>query len=102
MELSDSNRIAEFKKRMETELEFCEELFEDATIKLLACKYAYYECNNPYIKDYAYDLNEKSWYIMGRALGKLKEDETSPCIDWNSKHPLAEKAIILANKLMPK
>ncbi len=94
--------IAEFQERMKTELVFCRVLFDYATIRLLASKYAYYECSNPYEKDMAYDLREKDWFIMGRALGLLAEDETSPCVDWNPDHPFAAEAIELANRLMPK
>lgn len=94
-------RIAEFKERIKTDgSEFCHELFEWATIRLLAHKYAYYVANEPYIKDITYDGEEKSWYVMGRALGVLKEDETSPCIDFDLKHPLAQKGIKLAKELM--
>ncbi len=95
-------RIEEFKERMKTELEFCHELFRYATVRLLASKYAYYECSNSYEDDVAYDLGEKSWYVMGRALNVLTEDETSPCVDWDSRHPLANEAIELANRLMRK
>jgi hypothetical protein len=86
-------RIEEFKKRLETERNFCEELFELSTINVLAHKYLYYEKHNAIIEDYAYDCIESSWYIMGRALGVLGEDVTSPCVDFNYKHPLAERAI---------
>jgi hypothetical protein len=95
-------RVIDFKKRMETEMEFCEELFKDATVRLMACKYAYYIKNNNFIDDYAYDLEEKGWFAMGVALGHLKETETSPCIDFDEKHPLAQAGIELANKLMRK
>jgi FKBP-type peptidyl-prolyl cis-trans isomerase 2 len=37
---------------------------------------------------------------MGRALGILAEDETSPCIDFDFNHPMANKGIKLANKLL--
>jgi hypothetical protein len=92
-------RIKEFQARFPTEKDFCEELYRDATIKLLAAKYAYYVLSQPYLKDITYDLMEKSWYVMGRALGHLKEDETTPCVDWDEKHPLANEAIELANRL---
>lgn len=94
--------IESFKKRMETELEFCKELFEDATIKVMAAKYAYYIESNPYKDDYSYDVLEKQWYIMGRALGLLTEEDTSPCIDFDEKHPMAKKGIALAKRLMRK
>lgn len=93
-------RIQEFKERIAVEPEFCAELFEYATLRLLASKYAYYILDNNFIKDVAYDLEEKDWYVMGRALGKLDEDETSPCLDFDYNHPMAEKAIELANKLV--
>lgn len=95
-------RIDAFKVRMETELEFCEELFRYATVRLLAAKYAYYELAKPFIEDLAYDGEEESWYVMGRALGHLKEDETSPCVDWNANHPLAQEGIELAKKIKPR
>jgi len=94
--------IVEFQVRMETELEYCEELFRHATIRLLAAKYAYYEANNAWMEDVAYDLCEKGWFVMGRALGHLKEDETSPCVDFNREHLLAAEATALAKKLMRK
>lgn len=94
--------IAEFRIRMETELEFCEELFDYATVRILAAKYAYYVCSNSYLADEAYDGLEKSWYIMGRALGRVKEDDHTPCVDFDEKHPKAPEAIELAQKLMPR
>jgi hypothetical protein len=94
--------IQAFKTRIETEREFCEELYQYATLRLLAAKYAYYVCSNPYLSDYAYDGLEQSWYIMGRALGYLKEDEHTPCVDFDEKHPNAEEAVELAKKLMAK
>lgn len=100
--ITDEQKIAEFTKRFETEREFCEELYHYATVRLLAHKYAYYIKNCHFVEDYAYDLEEKGWYIMGRALGHLKEDETSPCVDFNFDHPLAQEGIALANTLVPK
>lgn len=94
--------IKEFQVRMETELDFCKELFEYATVRLMAHKYAYYVCDNPYLDDVAYDLEEKGWYVMGRALGLLKEDEISPCIDFDHNHAFSEKGIELAKQLMRK
>lgn len=93
-------RIAEFTKRFETERDFCEELYRETTIKLLAAKYAYYVESNAYWKDLTYDLTEKDWYVMGRALGHLKEEDTSPCIDFDETHPLAKEGITLAKRLM--
>lgn len=93
-------RIEEFQNRIESEgREFCEELYRYATIRLLAHKYAYYVMNGHFISDGAYDGEEKSWYVMGRALGLLKEDETSPCVDFDTKHPLASEAITYAQTL---
>lgn len=88
-----NDKIEEFKLRIRVESEYCEELYRHATIRLLAHKYAYYVLNGHYIEDIGYDGEEKSWYVMGRALGYLKEDETSPCIDFDEKHPLAKEAI---------
>jgi|SRR5665213_2907856 len=91
-----------FRKRMETELEWCHELFKYATIRLLALKYAYYVESRTIVEDLAYDMDEKSWFMMGRELGLLKEDETSPCIDFDPKHPYADEAIALAKTLKEK
>lgn len=93
-------RIDAFMMRVVDERQFCEELFRDTTIRVLAAKYAYYVLCEPYIRDVAYDSLEQDWYIMGRALGQLKEDETSPCIDFDVSHPLAAEAIDLAHYLL--
>lgn len=100
MEESVEGRILAFQVRMQTELEFCHELFVHSTTRLMAAKYCYYIKSDEMIKDYAYDLCEKDWFVMGRALGLLKEDETSPCVDFNYDHPLAQAGIALANRLM--
>ena len=93
--------IKEFQERFEIDgRDFCEELYRYATIRLLSHKYAYYVHNAAYVQDMTYDGEETSWYIMGRALGHLKEDETSPCVDFDEKHPLANEGIELAKKLM--
>jgi hypothetical protein len=98
-EISDE-RIAAFKVRIDVDgREFCESLFEYATIRLLSHKYAYYVLDKNYISDIAYDGEERSWYVMGRALGLLSEDQISPCIDFDSSHALAPQAIELAIKL---
>ena len=90
--------IADFKERIKEEPDFCQELCEYAELKLMALKYCYYVLNIEIEKDYAYDLQEKQWYIMGRALGYLNEEDFSPCVGWNPEHPLAEEAIVLAKK----
>ena len=90
---------AAFTARLVTERAFCEQLFRYATIRLLAHKWAYYVHSAHYTEDYAYDLEEQSWYMMGRVLGHLREDETSPCVDFNSAHPLADEAIAYAKTL---
>ncbi len=95
-----STKIEAFKLRIEEDREFCEELYLHATIRLMACKYAYYICNNNFIEDYEYDMEEKGWHIMGQALGHLTEDDTSPCIDFDYKHPQANAGILLAERLM--
>lgn len=95
-----AQRMADFKLRIEEDRDFCESLYLDLTIRLMACKYAYYICNNNFIEDYAYDMDEKSWHMMGMALGHLTEEDTSPCIDFDEKHPQAEAGIKLAKKLM--
>jgi len=94
------SRIVEFKERIKIEPQFCRGLFNYATVRLLAAKCAYYVYDNPYISDLTYDLEEKNWFVMGRALNLISEHETSPCVDWDSKHPLARKAMKLAGKLM--
>ena len=92
--------IKEFKERIKADgRKFCEELYRHATIRLLAHKWAYYVHSKDFICDVGYDGEEKSWYIMGRALGHLKEDETSPCIDFDKRHPLAKEAIAYAKTL---
>jgi len=95
--------VADLEARIEKDgKEFCESLFHHATVRLLAAKYAYYELNRPFISDYTYDIEEKHWYVMGRALGLLKEDETSPCVDWDHTHPAAAEAKKLAERLIRK
>jgi hypothetical protein len=91
-----------FRKRMETELEWCHELFKYATIRLLALKYAYYVESRTIVEDVTYDGEEAGWFMMGSCLGLLKEDETSPCIDFDPKHPYADEAIALAKTLKEK
>jgi len=97
-----SNHIELFQKRMETELPFCKGLFEYATVRLLAFKYAYYVLDKHIVEDITYDGEEKNWYNMGIALGVLKEDETSPCVGFDASHPLARKAMKLAARLPEK
>jgi hypothetical protein len=99
---TEEERIEEFKKRIEVEPEFCLELFEYATVRLMCHKYAYYVKSIQFVEDIAYDGEEKGWFIMGRALGLLKEDETSPCVDFDPTHPKADEGIALANTLKPK
>jgi hypothetical protein len=101
-DLTVQQRIEQFKGRVAFERPFCEELFQYATVRLLAHKYAYYILNDSYLNDYAFDIEEKSWYIMGRALELLSEDETSPCIDFDPEHKLAAEGIALALKLVRK
>lgn len=95
-------KIEEFQNRAIKEFEFCHQLYRTATIRLLAAKYHYYVLNTTIMDDIAYDLCESSWYCMGIALGMLKEDETSPCIDFDHKHPLAQEGIALAKILKPR
>jgi hypothetical protein len=52
------------------------------------------------VKDITYDLEEKHWHCMGLALGILNPEETSPCIGFDSTHPLAPEGIKLADKLL--
>lgn len=96
-------QIQEFEARIQDDgLEFCATLFQEAELRVMAAKYAYYVSNNPYLDDMAYDILENSWYIMGRALGAIDEDETSPCIGFDSSNKFAPQAIQLAKKLMKK
>lgn len=85
--------IIAFKKRMETELDYCNELFHNSTIRLLAAKYDYYVLcrNETWMSDIGYDMTEQGWYVMGRALGLLEPDETSPCVGFDNNHPLAQQ-----------
>lgn len=93
-------RITAFQERFATEPEFCEELFRYATVRLLAFKYAYYVLNEVIVKDITYDGEEKSWFVMGRALGHIGPDEHTPCIDFDETHPLALEGIALAKSLL--
>lgn len=72
-----------------------EKLFEKLTIELLSAKYAYYVKSRSYFSDYNYDMLEKSWEFLGKALNR---EETSPCIDFDKNHPLASKAIEVYKK----
>lgn len=100
---SDEERIKEFEKRIEEDgREFCQSLFEYATVRLICHKYAYYVLHVHFVEDIAYDGEEKSWFIMGRALGALRDDETSPCVDFDPTHPKANEGIALANSLKPR
>ncbi len=92
-------RISEFAKRCETEREFCLELFNNETVAILAAKYSYYERDCEFWEDMRYDIREKTWYIMGRALGILAEDETSPCVGFDYNQPLAGEVIKLEKRL---
>lgn len=102
MKFNKEEDIKDFKLRIETEPEWCQQLFRESTIKLLAYKYAYYIHAEEIVKDITYDIMEDSWYVMGRALELIHEEETSPCIDFDPKHPLAEEGIKLANKFLKK
>ena len=81
---------------------YCEYLFKYATKTQLCHKYAYYVLSVQYVTDVAYDLAEKDWYFMGRALGVLDIDDISPCIDFDYKHKWAAEAIALSNTLKPR
>ena len=91
-------RIEWFKVREDRE--FCEQLYKETTIRLLAFKYAYYVKGETLVKDQTYDNEEQSWYVMGAALGYLKEDETSPCVGWGSGHKWAKEAVQLAESFL--
>lgn len=96
------SRITDFKLRMEIELDYCHHLFHYSTVRLLALKYWYYVKSETIVDDIAYDLEEKSWYVMGRALDLVDKEDISPCVDFDESHPLAEEAIQYANTLRPK
>ena len=85
--------------RVKNERDFCEQLFRDSTIRLLCFKYAYYIKNKSIVKDITYDGIEQGWYLMGRGLKHLKTDETSPCVGFDFKHPLALEGIKLYTRL---
>jgi NAD-dependent DNA ligase len=38
-------------------MEFCNKLYEEATIKVMARKYAYYILSESYVSDLAYDIS---------------------------------------------
>lgn len=71
------------------------DLFYWMSVRLMAMKYAYYVKNDQFVDDLNYDLSEKDWYRFGRELGLLEVDETSPCIDFDWEHPMAQDAKIL-------
>jgi hypothetical protein len=87
-----------FKVRIKNEPMVCENLFKLASTRLLAAKYGYY-VREAMIKDNTYDIEEENWHIMGRALGHLMEEDTSPCVGWNENHPYAKAGIELYNRL---
>jgi hypothetical protein len=88
-----------FKEVIASDHEYALSLFRYATVRLLAHKYAYYVLNGNYISDMGYDIEERDWFMMGRMLGQLAPDETSPCIDFDVNHPLAAEAIAYAGTL---
>lgn len=92
--------IEAFKVRMETELEFCKELFHTSSVRLMAMKYSYYVLADTFATDDQYDICESGWYVMGRALGVLKVEDTSPCIGWDESHPDAIEGIALARRFL--
>lgn len=95
--------MEEFRTRIKNEgYEFCLGLFVNLTVRLLAHKYAYYVKGELFVDDLCYDGEERSWYLMGRALNLLSEDETSPCVDFYAAHPLAPFGVALANQLKPR
>jgi NAD-dependent DNA ligase len=94
--------IREFKERIREDRDFCEDLYYNQTIFVLCYKYSYYVSGKYLVNDDVYDATEKSWYVMGRALGHLKKEQTSPCIDFDNSHPLAQKGIVLHDRLPEK
>ena len=94
------DRISAFKARLKEEPTFCAELYDYATVRLMAFKYAYYILGEEIVKDQTYDQEEKGWYVMGRAMGLLAEDETSPCVGFDESHPKAKEGIEFALKLL--
>lgn len=88
--MTPEEQIEEFKARIPVDgFDFCEDLYLLATIRLMCHKYLYYICAESIQSDEGYDAEERDWFIMGRALGFLREDETSPCVGFNEEHPYA-------------
>lgn len=95
------DQIKEFEERIYRDgLDFCSELYEEAEIMLMAAKYAYHVSNKPIVSNEKYDLMEQAWYVMGRALGDLDEDENSPCVGWDSGQRSARAARDLAHRMI--
>jgi hypothetical protein len=66
--------------------------FEQMTLELLKHKYRYYVLCAPTIGDDQYAFMEKEWHKLGLSLG-LDMDNYQHWIDFDRKHPLAQKAI---------
>ena len=96
--------IAELKERVKdpSEWKYVYYMFRRQTVRVLAMKYCYYVLNKYWCHDDQYDAEEKTWYVMGRALGELKEEETSVCIDFDESHPMAKRAIFYAHAIKEK
>lgn len=88
--------------RLKNEREYIEELFEYTTIRLICFKYAYYVSDKDLVNDNQYDIEEFNWYLIGRAIGKLRNDETTPCVGFDENHPMTKKGIELHDRLPAK
>lgn len=84
-------RVEAFRARIQAEPEFALELYVYTTVRVLMHKYLYYECGEQINSDYAYDIQEQSWYVMHLAYGGDAQ-ETSPCVGFDFNHPLAKVA----------
>ncbi len=85
------DRVRQFRIRIQKEPEFALELYLYGTMRVLMHKYLYYECGQQIQSDYAYDIQEQSWYVMHLSYGG-NTDETSPCVGFDSSHPFSEAA----------
>lgn len=67
--------------------------FNRLSLELMKHKYRYYVLCRPTISDFSYDRLEREWYLLGTRLGFLSEGDSSPCIDFDTNHQLANEAI---------
>lgn len=67
-------------------------VFKFYTLRLMSFKYGYYIMCKVLEHDRVYDTHERTWFQLGRKLGILTEEQTSPCIDFDFAHPMARRA----------